>query len=156
MISIMYRYKTFIFLTLFIRKKAYQLRGLYSKQMQYLSAGIFQKINMHWLITVHFLQTRRLLTMLLWIFIKHHLFFVTARIRILFLADLRRNLKLNIVHVIVFILSTTKIKQPVVMFCYTGISLSSQQQKQQGVFYYQIATDKEIFILMMTYSRKVL
>lgn len=29
------------------------------------------------------------------------------------------------------------------MFCYTGISLSSQQQKQQGVFYYQIATDKE-------------
>lgn len=156
MISIMYRYKTFIFLTLFIRKKAYQLRGLYSKQMQYVSAGIFQKINMHWLITVHFLQTRRLLTMLLWIFIKHHLFFVTARIRILFLADLRRNLKLNIVHVIVFILSTTKIKQPVVMFCYTGISLSSQQQKQQGVFYYQIATDKEIFILMMTYSRKVL
>lgn len=46
-------------------------------------------------------------------------------------------------HVIVFILSTAKIKQPVVMFCYTGISLSSQQQKQQGVFYYQIATDKE-------------
>lgn len=89
MISIMY--KTFIFLTLFLRKKAYQLRGLYSKQMQYVSAGIFQKINMHWLITVHFLQTRRLLTMLLWIFIKHHLFFVTARIRILFLADLRRN-----------------------------------------------------------------
>lgn len=154
MISIMY--KTFIFLTLLIRKKAYQLRGLYSKQMQYLSAGIFQKINMHWVITVHFLQTRRLLTMLLWIFIKHHLFFVTARIRILCLADLRRNLKLNIVHVIVFILSTTKIKQPVVMFCYTGISLSSQQQKQQGVFFYQIATDKEIFILMMTYSRKVL
>lgn len=133
MISIMY--KTFIFLTLFLRKKAYQLRGLYSKQMQYVSAGIVQKINMHWLITVHFLQTRRLLTMLLWIFIKHHLFFVTARIRILFLADLRRNLKLNIVHVIVFILSTTKIKQPVVMFCYTGISLSSQQQKQQGVFF---------------------
>lgn len=154
MISIMY--KTFIFLTLFLRKKAYQLRGLYSKQMQYVSAGIFQKINMHWLITVHFPQTGWLLTMLLWIFIKHHLFFVTARIRILFLADLRRNLKLNIVHVIVFILSTTKIKQPVVMFCYTGISLSSQQQKQQGVFYYQIATDKEIFILMMTYSRKVL
>lgn len=154
MISIMY--KTFIFLTLFLRKKAYQLRGLYSKQMQYVSAGIFQKINMHWLITVHFLQTRRLLTMLLWIFIKHHLFFVTARIRILCLADLRRNLKLNIVHVIVFILSTTKIKQPVVMFCYTGISLSSQQQKQQGVFSYQIATDKEIFLLMMTYSRKVL
>lgn len=154
MISIMY--KTFIFLTLLIRKKAYQLRGLYSKQMQYVSAGIFQKINMHWLITVHFLQTRRLLTMLLWIFIKHHLFFVTARIRILCLADLRRNLKLNIVHVIVFILSTTKIKQPVVMFCYTGISLSSQQQKQQGAFFYQIATDKEIFILMMTYSRKVL